>query len=81
MGKSNAMEIASVDDILNASCLSDDSLQYNSLQFENEDDDYNELVDFQFSQADDGVSGLEMEKLSTQELIVSGNRHQSEATE
>ena len=81
MGKSNAMEIASVDDILNASCLSDDSLQYNSLQFENEDDDYNELVDFQFSQADDGVSGLEMEKLSTQELIVSGNRHQSETTE
>jgi len=80
MGKSNAMDIASVDDILNASCLSDDSLQYNSIQFENEDDDYEELVDFQFSQTDD-IGGLGIEKLSTQDLIVSGNKHRSEGTE
>ena len=51
-----------------------------SIQFENEDDDYQELVDFQFSQTDD-VGGLEIEKLSTQDLIVSGNRNQSEGTE
>ena len=79
MGKSNAMDIASVDDILNASCLSDDSLQYNSIQFEDDDDDYKELVDFQFSQVaedseNDEVAQLDIKKLSTQDLMTTTNR-------